>query len=423
MLKPCKKTQQKRFIGKRSFHPTCSFETTTNAHYVELQLLQLNTIQTHNALHTMNLRSRQIQTPLIRPSSSSDFLSKQQRKRPANIPPNGKPDAMEGGRNSKQSRMVLSCKEQNGESTLSGRITRSSSLKTQLAVDDSFPKEKSSISRINSGLSLLRKSSSSLFTLRSQQLSTTSTSSSLSAVAFDEDKSDDNHKQKRKDKSKPKTAWTEAKSSQLKDTKTKSSSRLLRTTSSSPSKNHLRESNILTKDQKKRVEKLLKKFSKKQQHNKSKKPFTVIINTSDEEVVHCRGNRGPNSSSIYDEEYHRPANGKQRTRSRQHVNMITSTLEDYGDGSTLTDLIDYSRITYETEHCTLLVLHALKEAVKTSQVVPYKDMFVREDCYEEFLEDEKQRDEEVKMAKKLMKKNSIAKITFKKAKKHHHKSL
>ena len=93
--------------------------------------------------------------------------------------------------------------------------------------------------------------------------------------------------------------------------------------------------------------------------------------------------------------------------------MIITTLEDYGDGSTLTDLMDYSRITCETEHCTLLVLHALKEAIKTSQVMPYKDMFVREECYEDFLEDEKQRDEELKMNKKLMKKNSITKNTFK----------
>lgn len=93
--------------------------------------------------------------------------------------------------------------------------------------------------------------------------------------------------------------------------------------------------------------------------------------------------------------------------------MIITTLEDYGDGSTLTDLMDYSRITCEAEHCTLLVLHALKEAVKTSQVIPYKNMFVREECYEDFLEDEKQRDEELKMTKKLTKKNSITKITFK----------
>lgn len=400
----------------------------------------------------MKLRSRQIQTTNIsealQSSKTSDTISKKQRKRPATTvsktSSGGSTEETGGTQKSKQSRMVSSCKQQNNNNnsisnefssinTLTmKRTTRSNTLKNVpspvVDVEDQPPppKKKSSISKINSGLNLLRKSSSSLFTLRVQQNLISSTSSQ---AGFDgrEDSATNNRKDKQNSRKDAKTAWTESLRSSSSSQITmgeqqkwmKSSSRLLRTTSSSSSTTSSkttihRESNILTKDQKKRVEKLLKKFSKKQQH-KNKQP--IIVDTSDEETVHCRGKRRQtqtaNSSSIHVEEYYRPDNAKQRKRSRQHVNMIITTLEDYGDGSTLTDLMDYSRITCETEHCTLLVLHALKEAIKTSQVMPYKDMFVREECYEDFLEDEKQRDEELKMNKKLMKKNSITKNTFK----------
>ena len=417
----------------------------------------------------MNLRSRQIQTPSsisetlqstiittpITTTTSDTISNKKQRKRPATTASKtstgGTTTEIEGARDSKQSRIVSPCRQQNNNSsskegcssskatssknnaTAIGRTTRSNALKNIIpALEDTqspLPKKKSSISKINSGLNLLRKSSSSLFTLRVQQQNLNSTSSQAGIDGLEDDAT--NRKQKQNSRKDTKTAWTESlrssSSSQqmMKDQqqkRMKSSSRLLLKTTSSSTASTLgsskttihRESNILSKDQKKRVEKLLKKFNKKQQHSKNNKQ-QVIIDTSDEETVHCRGKkrrRQANSSSIHDEEYYRPDDAKQRARSRQHVNMIITTLEDYGDGSTLTDLIDYSRLTCESEHCTLLVLHALKEAVKTSQVMPYKDMFVREECYEDFLEDEKQRDEELKMAKKLMK-NSIAKVTFK----------
>ena len=319
-------------------------------------------------------------------------------------------------------------------------ITSSSSKeKYNLPADDSLipsqppaKQKKSSILKINSGLNLIRKSSSSLFSLKTQHPQRHQQDAGEGSSEIEHQRASS---KKKKEKSQPRTAWSDKPSKLFMvslQQQRKSSSRLLSRaslTSSTTSttsvvkspKTSYRESNILSKEQKRRVEKLLKKFNKKKQQTSSDKGESTIINTSDMEFLHSsRGSRAANISSIHEEEYFRPSNVKQRMKHRKHVEMITSTLEDYGDGSTLTDLIDYSKMACEDamaeHHCTLLVLHALKEAVKKSQIIPYKDMFVREECYEEFLEEERKRNEELKMTNKktTSKKNSISKIAFKK---------
>lgn len=165
-----------------------------------------------------------------------------------------------------------------------------------------------------------------------------------------------------------------------------------------------RESNMLSKEQKKRVEKLLKEFDRK---GKVKKSLTTLIHQK-------KNKQSTEKFSIFNESYYAPATPKQRSRSRKHIRMILQTLEEYGDGSTLVDVIDYSKEIYlSTQHCTLLVLHALKEAIKSKKVVPFTDLFVREECFDEFLQEEKEKEKERKTTLRNSKHNTIKKIAFK----------
>jgi len=168
-----------------------------------------------------------------------------------------------------------------------------------------------------------------------------------------------------------------------------------------------KESNILTKEQKQKVEKILKEFNKKQKSIR-RNGTTQPNPRSQNQILNAA-----NTSSIFDERYYGPGTVRLRTRSRRNVRMILKTLEDYGDGSTLIDLIDYSKTVCQTEHCNLLVLHTLKEAMKTHQVRTYNDLFVRQDCYDEFLEEEQQREKDKKMGQLAINTNSKTKIALK----------
>lgn len=84
-----------------------------------------------------------------------------------------------------------------------------------------------------------------------------------------------------------------------------------------------------------------------------------------------------------------PPSKREKRKSKKHIKMIVQTLEEFGDGSTLSDIFDY--LVSTTQYSTLLVLHALKQAIENNEVLPYMNMFVRKDCYDEFVEDELQR--------------------------------
>lgn len=82
----------------------------------------------------------------------------------------------------------------------------------------------------------------------------------------------------------------------------------------------------------------------------------------------------------------------QQKKINKHVKMITETINESGDGSSFADIIEYTKAMFESANkSSLLVLHALQHALSKKRVLLYENMFVRDECYQEYVEDERRR--------------------------------
>jgi len=97
-------------------------------------------------------------------------------------------------------------------------------------------------------------------------------------------------------------------------------------------------------------------------------------------------------------------NETQKKTLSRHMRVMRKVLKDSGDGSSFEDMVDFSKA-YGEDNTSLLVFHSLRKALENKKIRTFQDVYIRSECYNEFVEEhEKTEGEKQKQSKNNHKK-------------------